>query len=112
MIWSVKHFRHYLYDHHHDIYTDHEALKSLLQTPHPSSKLARWGLAIQELDLNIIYCPGRNNSNVDALSRNPLSSVDQDPLSEDGVVAVLTSQVSSKSGERSLGERREATSRH
>ena len=33
--------------------TDHEALKGLLNTPHLSGKLERWGLAIQELDLKI-----------------------------------------------------------
>ena len=39
--WAVKHFRPYLYGHQCDIYTDHEALKSLLNTPQPSGKLAR-----------------------------------------------------------------------
>ena len=51
--------------------TDHEALKSLLNSPHPSGKLARWGLAIQELDLIIHYKPGRVNQKADALSRAP-----------------------------------------
>ena len=31
---------------------DHEALKSLLNTPHPSGKLAHWGLATQELRIS------------------------------------------------------------
>ena len=51
VVWAVKHFRHYLYHLHCEVYTDHEALKSLLNTPQPSGKLARWGMAIQELDL-------------------------------------------------------------
>ena len=41
VVWAVRHFRHYLYGHHCDVFTDHEALKSLLNTPHPSDKLAR-----------------------------------------------------------------------
>ena len=41
VVWAVKHFRHYLYGHHCTVLTDHEALKSLLWTPHPSGKLAR-----------------------------------------------------------------------
>ena len=45
VVWAVRHFRHYLYGHHCDVFTDHEALKSLLNTPHPSGRLARWGLA-------------------------------------------------------------------
>ena len=40
VVWAVEHFRHYLYGHRCTVLTDHEALKSLLQTPHPSGKLA------------------------------------------------------------------------
>ena len=43
VVWSVKHFRHYLYGHSCTVYTDHEALKSLLHMLHPSGKLAQWG---------------------------------------------------------------------
>ena len=68
VVWAVKHFRPYLYGHHCDVYTDHEALRSLLNTPHPSGKLARWGLALQELELQIHYRPGKRNANADALS--------------------------------------------
>ena len=32
-VWAVKHFKPYLYGNQCDIYTDHEALKSLLNTP-------------------------------------------------------------------------------
>jgi len=72
VVWAVKHFHTYLFGHKCDVYTDHEALKTLLNTPHPSGKLARWGLALQELDLTIHYRPGKKNTNADALSRMPL----------------------------------------
>ena len=72
VVWAVKHFRPYLYGHQCDIYTDHEALKSLLNTPQPSGKLARWGMAIQELDVRILHRSGKHNANPDALSRVPL----------------------------------------
>jgi len=49
-----------------------QTLRSLLNIPHPSCKLAKWGLAIQELDLQIHYRPGKRNANADALSRSPL----------------------------------------
>ncbi len=68
VVWAVKHFRPYLYGHCCHLCTDHEALRSLLNTPHPSGKLARWGLALQEVDLHIHYRPGRTNPNADALS--------------------------------------------
>ena len=75
VVWTVKHFRHYLYGHKCDVYTDHEAHKALINTPHPSGKLARWGLALQELDLEIHYRPGKKNGNADALSRAPYTLI-------------------------------------
>ena len=72
VVWASKHFHVYLYGHHCTVYTDHSALKSLLNTPHPSGKLARWGLALQELDLDIQYRSGKENKNADVLSRLPI----------------------------------------
>ena len=72
VVWAVKHFRPYLYGHQCRVVIDHEALKSLLNTPHPSGKLACWGLAIQELDPQILYCRGTKNQNADALSCSPV----------------------------------------
>ena len=87
VVWAVKHFRHYLYGSSCDVYTDHEALKALLNTPHSSGKLARWGLALQELDLPIHYRPGKRNANADALSRVPLQS------NEETIPAVVVAAV-------------------
>ena len=89
VVWAVKHFRHYLYGQSCDVYTDHEALKSLLNTPHPSGKLARWGMALQEVDLTIHYRPGRKNANADSLSRNPEEDQGTDPLERDELRMVL-----------------------
>lgn len=50
---------------------DHSACTSLLNTPHPSAKLARWAMTIQEMDLHIQHRPDKSNVNADALSRNP-----------------------------------------
>lgn len=74
----VKHFRHYIYGHHCTEFTDHEVLKSLLNTPQPSGKLARWEMALQEFDLTIEYCPGKGNTKADALSRYPVSLLPSD----------------------------------
>ena len=57
-----------------------------LPPPHPSEKLACWGLALQELDLQIHYRPGKKNMNADALSRAPTQS--EKPF---GIIAMLTS---------------------
>ena len=72
VVWAVRHFRHYVYGHKCTVYTDHGALKALLNTPQPSGKLARWGMALQELDLDIQYRSGKTNTRADALSRYPV----------------------------------------
>ncbi len=45
VIWGIKHFHPYLNGPQCDVYTDHDALKSLLNTSHTSGKLTRWGMA-------------------------------------------------------------------
>lgn len=91
VVWAVKNFRAYLYGHKCTVFTDHEALKSLLNMPQPSGELARWGMALQELDLTIMHRSGKHNSNADALSRCPLpTSTDENPTAE--VVAPLTEE--------------------
>ena len=89
VVWAVKQFRHYLYGLKCQVYTDHEALKALLNTPCPSGKLARWGMALQELDVEIFYRPGKRNSNADALSRAPLPEVGVDGAPY-GIVSAVT----------------------
>ena len=98
VVWAVRHFRHYLYGHQCTVYTDHEALKSLLNTPHPSGKLARWGMAIQELDVKIEYRPGKENGQADAPSRYPISTQSDGPT-ETVPVLVSSIQTEIQSGE-------------
>ena len=104
VVWAVKHFRVYLYAHTCDVYTDHEALLSLLNTPHPSGRLARWGLALQELKLNIHYRPGRLNKSADSLSRSPVSTEDN---ASDGEVAQLQPDHSTSVQEEASAKDRE-----
>jgi transposase InsO family protein len=49
VVWAVKHFRPYIYGMPTTVITDHQALKSLLNTPQPSDKLARYGVPNQLL---------------------------------------------------------------
>ena len=91
VVWAVKHFRPYIYGLHCTVITDHQALKSLLNTPQPSGKLARWGMAIQELDLTIEYRPGRKNQKADALSRYPSLNSCEKEDQEPCVVVAATS---------------------
>ena len=74
LVWAVRYFRPYLLGHHTIVYTDHSACLSLFNTPHPSGKLARWALTIQEMNLTLKHRSGRQNVNADALSRNPVTN--------------------------------------
>ena len=108
IVWAIKHFHHYLYGHHCEVYTDHEPLIALLNTPHPSGKLARWGLILQDVDLVIWYRSGKKNAGADALSRLPVDWDDNDDSSlpekqdddNDIIVAATVIEDSAKSGER------------
>ena len=91
VVWAANHFRPYLYGHPCTVSTDHQALKSLLNTPQPSGKLVRWGMALQELNLTIQHRSGKHNYNADALSRYPLPDSDSAGENIDNrLVAVLT----------------------
>ena len=109
VVWAVKQFRHYLYGHRCTVFTDHEALRSLLNTPHPTGKLARWGLALQELELQIQYRSGKHNANADALSRYPFSRVPgQGELNFVAVVTEASAPAKSREPNLTLAERQEA----
>ena len=43
-------------------FTDHSASLSLLNSPHPSAKLERWAMCIQEFDLVIKHKSGKHNT--------------------------------------------------
>ena len=103
VVWAVCHFRHYIYGHGYDVFTDHEAFKALLNTPHLSGKLARWGLTLRELDLHIHYRPGPKNSNADALSRYPISGGSEEEVRP--VASLQTEVVPAEGGDRALALR-------
>ena len=74
VVWACSHFQAYLYGHDVSVFTDHSAVKAILETPSSSGKHARWwskvyGSGIRTL--SIIYKSGKSNTNADALSRNP-----------------------------------------
>ena len=61
------------------VIADHSAVKSVLETPGSNGKHARWWLKVFGCGMGqvkIVYRPGHENAQADALSRNPLSSAD------------------------------------
>ena len=93
VVWTVQ-----LFCHKCIAFMNHEALWCLLNTPQPSGKLARWGLALQERGLQIQYHPGEHNANADALSCFPLSvGVESSP--QNAVFTVIGTGAPAKNGE-------------
>lgn len=77
IVWGIKHFRTYLYGKHFTILTDHQPLRWLFNNKDPSSRLMRWRIMLEEYDYEIRYKRGTQNSNADALSRNPVLLAEQ-----------------------------------
>ena len=69
IVSALKHFQFYLYGAHVTIYTDHKACTALLTSPVLNPRLKRMTLYLQDKDLNILYRPGKDSGNADALSR-------------------------------------------
>ena len=75
VVWAISHFNFYQSV---TVYTDHTAVKAILETPNPSGKHARWwtkvdGSGVGSVQIN--YRPGKMNGNADALSLSKSSAV-------------------------------------
>ena len=77
VVFAVKKFHQFLFGHHFKIYTDHKPLLGQLN-PEPatplmaSSRMQRWALTLLGYEYDLLYRPGEQNANADALSRLPL----------------------------------------
>ena len=74
VVWAVSHFHAYLYGNDVTVYTDHSAVKAVLETPNPSAKHARWWTKVYGSgvrNIQIFYRSGKENVNADILSRYP-----------------------------------------
>ena len=69
-LFATKQFRCYLYGHRFVVYTDHRALKWLLNLQDPSSRLTRWAIKLSEYDYTVEHRPGTKMQHADALSRS------------------------------------------
>jgi hypothetical protein len=69
MVYTLQKFRHYLLGGHFKNFTEHFALKYLVNKPILGGRICRWLLLFQEYDFEIIVKPGRMNNGPDHLSR-------------------------------------------
>jgi len=69
LLHACQTFRHYLYGSEVVVVTDHAPLQWLQNNKDTSSRLIRWSLKLQDLNMKIQYKPGKSHSNADAMSR-------------------------------------------
>jgi hypothetical protein len=68
MVYALQKFRHYLLGSHFKMYTDHSALRYLVNKPVLGGRICRWLLLFQEYDFKVIVKPGKLNAGPDHLS--------------------------------------------
>lgn len=88
VIASLNRFRVYLIGIPFKIFTDCNALRSTLVKRDLIPRIARWWVQLQEYDCTIEYRPGLRMSHVDALSRNPVDTIESDCSTRLDVLAV------------------------
>ncbi len=76
LVYAVKKYRHYIYGTHFTLYSDHNPLQHIMKIKNPNGRLTRWSLILMEYDFTVVYKPGKNHQNADALSRYPYEKPD------------------------------------
>jgi hypothetical protein len=69
MVYALQNFRHYLLGQHFKMFTDHYALKYLVNKLVLGGIICIWLMLFQEFDFEVIVKPGRLNAGLDHLSR-------------------------------------------
>jgi hypothetical protein len=59
MIYAIHNFRHYMLGSHFKFFTDHSALKYLVNKPILEGRICRWLFLFQEFSFEVIVKPGR-----------------------------------------------------
>lgn len=74
IFWSIKQFKAYLLGTEFIVQCDHKPLVYIFKTKDSYSRIFQWRLELSEYDFIVVYKPGKNNVNADALSRNAVET--------------------------------------
>jgi hypothetical protein len=68
IVRGIKYLKPYLYGRRFKVVSDHNPLSWIMGVEDTGSRLLRWRLSLEEYDYEVLYKPGVQNSNADALS--------------------------------------------
>lgn len=71
VVWSVLMLRPYPEGSHFEIWTDHQAWRTILDLKESTGRLARWRLRLLEFDFEVVNRPDKYHHAADAMSRLP-----------------------------------------
>ena len=69
MVFALQKYQHYLISNPFIFYTDHQALKYLVNKPLHHGRICRWLLLFQEFEFEVVVRPRKLNGGPDHLSR-------------------------------------------
>ena len=69
MVFALQKYRHYLLANPFIFYTDHQALKYIVNKPLHHRRICRWLILFQEFEFEVVVRPGKLNVGPDHLSR-------------------------------------------
>lgn len=90
--WATKYFRPYLYGKTFTLFTDHKPLTGIMNLKDPSTKIAKWMIALLDYSYEIQYKAGKQNVVADGLSRIPYEINAHDNAEENEVSSDSSTQ--------------------
>ena len=82
IVYSVLHFRPYLYGRKFTLVTDHKPLLWFRTCKDGNARVLRWRLKLAEYEYEVVYKAGKANVNADPLSRNPVEITEIEDTAE------------------------------
>ena len=93
VVWSLEHFKNYLYGSHFTLQTDHQALLSALKNNRGNktyqSRLTRWVDRLLPFHFKVNYIAGKNMGFADYLSRHPITQPTGENLDNNHVLNTI-----------------------